>query len=69
LRQYVEHWVIGSRRFIMKLDDASIPEAKRKFIFLYWLDLIVKSLFVGGFVYFLIRMFTRIAIKPLIEVS
>jgi hypothetical protein len=51
----------------MKLDDASIPEAKRKFVFLYWLDLIVKSLFVGGFVYFLIRMYARIA-RPLIDV-
>ncbi|KAG5680580.1 hypothetical protein PVAND_010077 [Polypedilum vanderplanki] len=63
LKQYIEHWVIGSRRFIMKLDDATIPEAKRKFIFLYWLDVIVKSLFIGGFVYFLIRMYTKIAMN------
>lgn len=27
--EYVEHWAVGSRRFMMKLDDSTIPEAKR----------------------------------------
>lgn len=66
--QYAENWVIGSRRFIMKLDDSSIPEAKRKFVFLFWLDVVVKSLFMLGFGYFMFRIYGRIGMKPLIKI-
>lgn len=66
--QYIENWVIGSRRFMMKLDDANIPEGRRKFVILYWLDFIVKSLFFVGFSYFGVRMYSRMT-RPVIEVS
>lgn len=65
---YVDNWVIGSRRFLMKLDDSSIPEAKRKYVFLFWLDLIVKSLFVFGIGYFLFRMYGSFAVN-LVKIS
>jgi len=67
--KYVEHWVIGSRRFIMKLDDSSIPEAKRKFVLLFWLDVTVKSLFAMGFGYLLLRMYAAITTKSVIKIS
>lgn len=44
-QKYVDNWVIGSRRFLLKLNDNSIPEAKRKYHVLYWLDLLVKIIF------------------------
>ncbi|CRK98211.1 CLUMA_CG011574, isoform A [Clunio marinus] len=43
--RYIKNWVIGARRFMLKLDDNTIPEAKRKFHFLFWLDFSVKILF------------------------
>nr|CAD7460067.1 unnamed protein product [Timema tahoe] len=30
VEEYVKNWVVGSRRFILRLDDSSIPEAKKK---------------------------------------
>ncbi|XP_070499596.1 fatty acyl-CoA reductase 1-like [Chironomus tepperi] len=67
--KYVEHWVIGSRRFVMKLDDSTIPEAKRKFVFLFWLDVTVKSIFAMGFGYLLLRMYAGISNKSVIKIS
>jgi hypothetical protein len=67
--KYVEHWVLGSRRYVMKLDDSTIPEAKRKFVFLFWLDVTVKSLFAMGFGYLLLRMYSGISNKSVIKIS
>lgn len=66
--KYAENWVIGSRRFIMKLDDSSIPEAKRKLVFLFWIDFLVKALFIGGFAYLVFNMYGRFAVKPLMKI-
>lgn len=60
INQYIDNWLIGSRRFIMKLDDSSIPEAKRKYQFLFWLDFIVKALCFFGIAYALFKGYTGI---------
>lgn len=44
----------------MKLDDSSIPEAKRKYQFLFWLDFIVKALGFVGIGYALFKGYTGI---------
>jgi hypothetical protein len=41
----------------MKMDDASIPEAKKKLQFLYWLDFMVKALFLFGVGYALFKVY------------
>lgn len=50
-QQYIMNWVIGSRRFLLKLNDNTIAEAKRTYHFLFWLDFIVKTLFYAGVSY------------------
>lgn len=47
-QQYTKNWIMGIRRYLLKLDDKSLPEAKRKFTVLFWVDLIVKTLFFTG---------------------
>ena len=51
-RDYIRNWVIGSRRFMLKLDDETLPEAKRKLNFLYWIDFVVKAAFFFGIILF-----------------
>ena len=38
-------------RYILKLEDTTITEAKKKFMILYWLDWLVKGLFLLGCYY------------------
>lgn len=56
--QYIENWIAGSRKFILKQDDSTIPEAKRKYILLFWLDLLTKALFVLGIGYGLYKVYS-----------
>lgn len=51
------NWIMGSRRFLLKLDDKSLPEAKRKYFFLFWLDLIVKFVFYAGVGYLVYKSY------------
>lgn len=51
-RDYIRNWVIGSRRFMLKLDDDTLPEAKRKLKILYWIDFVVKAVFSLGITWF-----------------
>lgn len=44
-QQYIDNWVIGSRRYLLKLNDNSIPEAKRKYHVLFWVDFVIKAFF------------------------
>jgi hypothetical protein len=56
--QYIENWIIGSRKFILKQDDSTLPEAKKKYVYLFWLDLITKALFFLGVGYGLYKLYT-----------
>jgi hypothetical protein len=62
-QQYIKNWVIGSRRFMLKLDDKSIPDAKRKFNFLFWLDFLVKIVFYAGVGMMIYRSYTMPKLK------
>lgn len=57
-QQYIDNWVIGSRRFLLKLNDNSIPDAKRKYHFLFWLDFIVKTVFYAFVFYMVFKSYT-----------
>lgn len=51
--QYIKNWVIGSRRFLLKLPDENIPEARRKYKIFYFIDKSVRMLFyilIGKFI-------------------
>lgn len=51
----MKNWIMGTRRYLLKLDDKSLPEAKRKFTILFWVDLIAKTLFFAGMLFMMYR--------------
>lgn len=63
-RDYLRNWVIGSRRFMLKLEDDTLPEAKRKLNLLYWLDFVVKASFFIGITFFLYNTYTSLMSLP-----
>lgn len=63
-RDYIRNWVIGSRRFMLKLDDDTLPEAKRKLNFLYWVDFVVKAAFFIGITFFLYNTYKSFTTLP-----
>jgi hypothetical protein len=63
--QYIKNWVIGSRRYLLKLEDNTIPKAKRIYNFLFWLDSMLKITLYGGLVVVVYRRyFKRISDVP-----
>lgn len=68
-QQYIKNWIVGSRRFMLKLDDNSLPEAKRKYHFLFWLDFFAKTVFYGFVAYMVYKSYTRHDIKSTDEKS
>lgn len=47
-QQYIKNWVIGSRRYLLKLDDVTIPKAKKMYNILFWVDILLKTVLYGG---------------------
>jgi hypothetical protein len=41
----MRNWTIGVRKHLLKLDGENLPQAKRKYRILYWLDTVVKTVF------------------------
>ncbi|XP_069702751.1 putative fatty acyl-CoA reductase CG5065 [Periplaneta americana] len=54
LQEYIKRWVLGLRRFIMKLDDSSIPEARMKFKRLFWMHQLLLSVVCVFMLYMLV---------------
>lgn len=48
---YMKDWLAGSRRFILKLDDSTLPAAKRKLRIMGWLDSLLNVVFYAGVAY------------------
>lgn len=48
---------MGARRFIMKLDESSIPAAKSKLKIFYWIDLITRVVFYGVVLFLVFKFF------------
>lgn len=48
---------------MLKLDDNTLPEAKRKFNFLFWLDFLVKGIFYAFVFYMVYRSYYISTIK------
>lgn len=63
-RDYLRNWVIGSRRFMLKLEDDTLPEAKRKLNLLYWVDFVVKASSLIGITLFLYNTYTSLMSPP-----
>lgn len=45
-RTFMANWILGARRFLLKLDDSTIPASKRLLSRLYWASVIVQTLLV-----------------------
>ena len=53
---FILHYVLGTRKYVLKQDPSSIPACKRKLRFLWFCDRIIKIFFV----YFLYKIFVNI---------
>lgn len=56
-QKYIQNWVLGSRRFMLKLEDKSIPQAKKTFNLLFCIDFVVKSLICSFIGYFILNRY------------
>lgn len=43
-RQFMANWILGARRFLLKLDDSTIPASKRLLQRLYWASIAVRTI-------------------------
>lgn len=57
-QQYIKNWVIGSRRYLLKLEDETIPKAKRIYNILFWIDIALKTALYGGVAFLAYRKWT-----------
>ncbi|KAG4071448.1 hypothetical protein HA402_011602 [Bradysia odoriphaga] len=48
---YVKDWLSGSRKFILKLDDSTLPAARQKLRVMYWIDSVANVGFYAGVAY------------------
>lgn len=48
---YVKDWLSGSRKFILKLDDSTLPAARDKLKIMYWIDSAANVGFYAGVAY------------------
>lgn len=44
-RNFMANWILGARRFLLKLDDSTIPASQRLLKKLYWLHVATRSIF------------------------
>lgn len=58
---YVKDWLSGSRRFILKLDDSSLPAARRRLKIMGWIDSVVNVLFYVGVAYLIAVLLKKYA--------
>lgn len=61
---YVKDWLSGSRKFILKLDDSTLPAARQKLRVMYWIDSVANVGFYAGVVYLI-----AIVLKKLIALA
>lgn len=50
---YLKNWIFGSRKYVLKEDQSTIPAAKVKLNIFYWIDWFVRFLFYGFLIYFM----------------
>ena len=50
---FIHHYTLGTRKYVLKQDPSTIPACKRKLQFLYICDRVIKMFFL----YFLYRIF------------
>lgn len=46
-RTFMANWILGARRFLLKLDDSTIPASKRLLVRLYWASIIVRTILIA----------------------
>lgn len=45
-RTFMANWILGARRFLLKLDDSTIPASKQLLMRLYWASLLVRTILI-----------------------
>lgn len=55
-RVFMANWILGARRFLLKLDDSTIEASKRLLRKLYWLHLATRTIFGGLLIWFTYRI-------------
>jgi len=53
--EYIKNCITGARKFILKDEDNNLPDARRKFNYLFLLDSMLKVLFYVAVLYILYR--------------
>lgn len=51
-RTFMASWILGARRFLLKLDDSTIPASRRLLNKLYWVSLAVRTVITLLFIWF-----------------
>lgn len=54
-RGYINDWIFGSRKYVLRQEESSIPSAKSKLRILYWADLILQLIFYTGIAYLILK--------------
>ncbi|XP_023240757.1 putative fatty acyl-CoA reductase CG5065 [Centruroides sculpturatus] len=48
--KYLENYVLGTRRYVLKEDDSTIPRSKKTLLMKYYCISLVKTVFVLGLI-------------------